>query len=114
MRIEQISESFKINPGAPVPRILSNEHTVFLIFYLDCGEKIVTVKFNKFVQYKFGNPNDEAIAGHKYYKLGLEPYSIQKVIDSDWIEELRMMNSIHPYHEDKLFLTYSHYYLLFP
>ncbi|MGB3781229.1 MAG: hypothetical protein WA960_22880 [Tunicatimonas sp.] len=129
MKIEQISENFEIDAGAPIPTILSNEHTVYLIFYVsnidpdwdgstvrtrsneDNG--IVTIRFNRFAQFKFGSPNDEAIEGHPFYRYGLKPYSVQIVKDSEWVEELRKMNSVHPYHDDSKFEKYNHYIFFF-
>ena len=129
MRIERIKEKFDIDAGAPMPTILSNEHNLYLIFYVnnvdpnwdgttihmrsDSDKGIVTVKFDRFAQFKFGNPNDEAIEGHPLYKLGIEPYSIQIVIESEWIKELRIMNSVHPYHKDESFSNYKHFIFFF-
>ena len=129
MRIEQITEKFQIDVGAPTPTILSNEHNLYLIFYVSIvdanwdgtsvhmrtekDEGIVTVKFDRFAQFKFGSPNDEAISGHPLYKLGLEAYSIQKVIGSDWVNELKKMNSVHPYHKDESFEEYEHFIFFF-
>mgnify|MGYP003677813958 CR=1 FL=1 len=129
MRIEQITEKFQIDVGAPTPTILSNEHNLYLIFYVsnvdpnwdgtsvnmrtEEDEGIVTAKFDRFAQFKFGSPNDEAISGHPLYELGLEAYSIQKVIDSEWINDLKKMNSVHPYHKDELFEKYEHFIFFF-
>lgn len=129
MKIKQIKEKFEIDVGAPMPTMLSNEHEIYLIFYVGepdyewDGRKvnvrnendngIITVKFDRFAQFKFGNPNDEAIEGHPLYDLGLEPYSIQKVIDSEWIKKLIKMNSIHPYHKDEQFEKYEHFIFFF-
>jgi hypothetical protein len=129
MKIEQISEKFDIDVGAPKPTILSNEQILYLIFYTrlidtswngtrdnlktDKDDGIVTLKFNRFAQFKFGNPNDESLGGHPYFKLGLKAYSIQKVLDSDWIRELRKMNAVHPYHEDRHFAKYEHFIFTF-
>ncbi len=129
MKIEQIKEKFEIDIGAPMPTILSNEYNLYLIFYVrnripdwdgktvhlrtEKDEGIVTVKFDRFIQYKFGYPNDEAIEAHPLYKLGLEPYSIQKVVDSEWISELKKMNSVHPSHNDKRFDKYEHFIFFF-
>lgn len=129
MRIEQIKESFRIDAGAPLPRILSNELWLYVIFYIrkvdpnwdgsyvkvrdKSDEGIITLKFNLFAQFKFGNPNDETIEGHPYGELGLEPYSFQKLIDSDWIEQLKNMNAVHPQHKDEYFEKYNHYILFF-
>ncbi len=129
MKIEQIKEKFEIDIGAPTPTILTNEHSLYLIFYVsnvdpswngetihlrtNRDEGIVTLKFDKYAQFKFGNPNDETINGHPLYKLGLKPYSIQKVFDSNWIKEIKKMNSVHPYHKDELFSKYEHYIFFF-
>lgn len=129
MKIEQIEEKFRIDVGAPMPTILSNEHNLYLIFYIsnvnpnwdgttvhirnEEDDGIVTVKFDRFAQFKFGNPNDEAMKGHPLYDLGLRPYSIQKVVDSEWIKELTKMNSVHPYHKDEQFEKYEHFIFFF-
>jgi len=129
MKIEHIKEKFDIDVGAPNPIVLSNEHTVYLIFYSQTidpdwdgtsvhmrtnqDDGIVTVKFDRFAQFKFGNPNDEAISGHPLYTLGLEPYTIHKVIESEWIKELIKMNAVHPYHKDEDFEKYQHFIFFF-
>ena len=129
MQIEQIKEGFTIDAGAPMPTILSNEHNIYLIFYVsnadpnwnettinkrtENDEGIVTIKFNRFAQFKFGNPNDEAISGHPLYEFGLQPYSIQKVVESEWIKELTIMNSVHPYHKEEQFTKYEHFIFFF-
>ena len=129
MKIEQIKEVFDIDIGAPMPTILSNEHHIYLIFYVsnidpnwdgstvhirtENNEGIATVKFERFAQFKFGSPNDESINGHPLYKFGLQPYSIQKVTESEWIEELIMINSVHPYHKDEQFSKYKHFIFFF-
>jgi hypothetical protein len=129
MKIEQINEKFDIDVGAPMPTILSNEHHIYLIFYVsnidpnwdgstvhmrsENDEGIVTIKFDRFAQFKFGNPNDEAINGHPLYELGLQPFSIQKVAESEWIKELTKMNSVHPYHNDEQFSKYEHFIFFF-
>lgn len=125
MRIEIITDKFEIDVGAPRPTILSNEHKLFLIFYgqsvtnLDKSIKkekinnIVTIRFDDFVQFKFGNTNDEAISGHPLYELGLQPYAVQKIIDSEWVQKLVKMNSVHPHHKDEHFQNYEHYIFFF-
>lgn len=129
MKIEQITEKFQIDVGAPTPTILSSELCVYLIFYVnqidanwdgttihmrtENDEGIVTVKFERYHQFKFGSPNDEAMSGHPLYELGLKPYSIQKVIDSEWIKELMKMNSVHPYHRDESFSNCEHFIFFF-
>ena len=129
MRIEQIKEKFEIDNGAPTPTIVSNEHNLYLVFYVgnfnsnwdgtnvhmrtNRDDGIVTIKFDRFAQFKFGNPNDESIEGHPLYNLGLKPYTIHKVVDSIWIKELTKMNSVHPYHKDEQFEKYEHFIFFF-
>ena len=129
MKIEQIKEGFDIDIGAPMPTILSNEHQIYLIFYVsnvdpnwdrktihirnENDEGVISIKFDRFAQFKFGNPNDEAINGHPLFEHGLRPYSIQKVIESDWIRELIKMNSVHPYHSDEQFSKFEHFIFFF-
>ncbi len=129
MRIEELKTDFQIDVGAPTPVILCDEHTLFLTFYgrrIDPDwdgssihvrtiedEGIITVRFLNYWQFKFGYPNDEAIDGHPYYKLGLRPYSTQELFDSDWIEDLRKMNSVHPYHKDQRFQNLRHLIFFF-
>ncbi|APY06830.1 hypothetical protein BWZ20_00310 [Winogradskyella sp. J14-2] len=129
MKIEEIKEKFDIDVGAPTPTILSNELNLYLIFYVsnvdpnwdgksihmrtDQDDGIITIKFDLFEQFKFGSPNDEAMSGHPLYELGLKPYSIQKVIDSEWIKQLKKINSVHPYHKDELFEKYKHFIFFF-
>lgn len=129
MKIEEINVGFQIDVGAPSPTVLSNEHDVYLIFYVNVldpkwdgsyvnvrsqdDEGIATAKLSYFAQFKFGDPNDEAINGHPYYKFGLRPYAFQEVFESDWIEELRIRNSVHPYHKDEHFKDYRHLIFFF-
>ncbi|UJH91712.1 hypothetical protein LZ575_03230 [Antarcticibacterium sp. 1MA-6-2] len=129
MHIKQIKEGYTIDAGAPMPTILSNEHQIYLIFYVsmvnpdwngprinertESDERFVTIKFDRYAQFKFGNPNDEAISGHPLYKFGLQPYSVQKVVESEWIKELTKMNSIHPYHNNEQFTKYQHFIFFF-
>ena len=53
------------------------------------------------------------MAGHKYYKLGLLPYRIYEVENSDWLAELEKGNSIHPYHNKVRFMDGKHYIFCF-
>lgn len=129
MEIKEFKIGLQIDVGAPTPTVLSSENEVYLVFYVnkpdpnwdgtyanvrsDSDDGVATVRLSSYAQFKFGNPNDEAINGHPYYKHGLQPYTIQEVFDSDWIEELRLMNSIHPYHSDEQFKDFRHLIFFF-
>lgn len=129
MRVKEINTGIEIDIGAPTPTVLSNELNVYLIFYINktdpnwdgktinvresTDEGITTIRFSKYAQFKFGNPNDETISGHELSKYGLQPYTIQEVEESKWITELQNINSVHPYHNDSLFEKYKHFIFFF-
>lgn len=128
--LKEFNLNIQMDSGAPCPIVLSDERTVLLIFYLnhfdpkwdgtytdvrdnneDMG--VACVQFKYYKQVKYGWPNDEAIAGHKYYKIGLLPYRIYEVENSDWLVELERGNSVHPYHNKKIFMDNKHYIFYF-
>ena len=74
---------------------------------------IALVCFDLCRDFKFGGVNDEALSGHPLYKKGLEPYQMHEVKNSSWIKEMNKMNSVHPYHSDKLFENNKHYIFTF-
>ncbi|MFT4772551.1 MAG: hypothetical protein ACI9A7_000030 [Cyclobacteriaceae bacterium] len=98
VKIKELNIGLQIAAGAPTPTILCSEHEVYLIFYVnksdsnwdgtyanvrsDNDERIATVELTQFAQFKFGNPIDETINGHCYYKHGLRPKSYLNLIGS--------------------------------
>lgn len=101
--------------GAPTPFVISNEHDVKVVYILanrnndeDDMDEFAVITFDSFNQFKFGQPNDEVIDGHPFAKYGLSAYSFYEVENSPWIEELRIMNSVHHRHSDKLFEGLKH------
>ena len=129
VKVVEIINDIQCDIGAPSPKIIADEHTVVLFFYLQQqnpdwnGETIhlrndndlgvVKFIFTGFEQFKFGSPNDEAANGHPYYEYGLKPYSINLIENSDWIEFLEKQNSVHPYHKKDKFKELSHYIFFF-
>lgn len=111
MKLVEIKIPFSLDTGAPLPEVKSSEFDVEISVYILYTEKTAKIIFKKFLQYKFGYPNEEAISGHEYYKLGLSPYSFYELLDSNWINELKSRNRVHPYHSDNLFKNYKHYLL---
>lgn len=112
--------------GAPCPMALLTDSELYLIFYskirntngiqeqnIASDNHINVMKFNNYVQSKFGIPSNETLSGHPYYKLGLRSYSFYQVEDSDWIANLKKMQSIHPYYNEKKWESYNHYVLTF-
>ena len=122
-------EDISIDPGAPMPKVLSSDTELYLIFYPatedenisdipiarnSIGDKgVCIVRFRQALSHKFGSPSDETLMGHPLYKEGLAPYTAQYLDKSPWIEELVKTDSIHPYHTPSKFKEYKHYILSF-
>jgi len=78
--------------GAPLPRIVADEHTCIVGFYLEArdpnwdgtyarvvdpeatADPVAVVTFPLYCATMFGPPNDEAFSGHPLSSRGLEPY----------------------------------------
>jgi hypothetical protein len=115
IKLKKLDLGFESDVGAPMPIILADGRKLILTFYIS-GEpdKLrALITFEYYVALKFGMPNDEAIEGHPYYKLGLEPYSIYEVENSDWIDQLEKMNRVHPYHKKEAYDKLKHYLFFF-
>lgn len=128
MKLNEISGLLSIDVGAPTPTIISNDSNLYLMFYSNeestNGETlkernsvydrgIYVLKFNLFLKYKFGMPNNEIIIGHPYSKLGLQPYSFYQLEGSDWIKELMKIDSVHPDYNKEKWASYKHYIFTF-
>lgn len=74
---------------------------------------IAILKFKHPYIHKFGIPNDDVIIGHPYYDLGLKPYSIFSVNDSDWIKDIKRIQAKHPYFNEQSFSDLEHYIITF-
>ncbi|MFT3988375.1 hypothetical protein [Aestuariivirga sp.] len=113
--------------GAPQPRIVSNEHKLFLIYYTaepiappallrrrsKNSRVIAVVAFDHFLSFKFGSPNDEALAGHPLYSKGLSFYGIFHVKNSTWIDEVKRINSVHPSFDARYYEQFQHFIFAF-
>lgn len=126
MKITQLDDVV-IDTNAPVPKVLSSDSELFVIFYSpqelidneirqrnsvdDRGVSVL--RFSRVLSYKFGFPNDEVFSGHPYYKYGLKLYKAQCIEGSSWVNNLIDINSIHPYHNSEKFNSYRHYLLSF-
>ena len=61
---------------------------------------------------KMGGPNDETLNGHPLYEFGLKHYSIHRIENSPWLQELERQNSVHPRHTSAWFLNGKVHYLI--
>ena len=57
-------------------------------------QNVAMLKFNA-ISFRFGYPNEEALAGHPLHKYGLNWYGFHIVENSPWIEELATQNKVH-------------------
>ena len=131
MKLEKIDTVLYIQPGAPVPVVLSDEYNLSLFYYYDKffaenitvdmpvernsneDKGIAHIKFDIYLIYKFGYPNVEVLQSHPYYHLGLEPYNIFEVVESDWVKEIEIRNRVHPFHNRLRYLMYKHFIITF-
>ncbi len=133
-RAEKISFNPEWDGGAPSPHLLQSDHKTFLTYYVNDVDpnwngkylklqnptsnqpnKIAVVEWVSCHGAVLGGLNDEAISGHRLWKKGLEDcfYGAAIVQNSNWIEEMRKGNSVHPYHKDEMFSDLKHFILLF-
>lgn len=127
MELVEIKGLFQMDAGAPSPLVLSNDNELFVSFYANkvhsvsepqerntvYDEGVITLRFNSYIKYTFGFPNDETLSGHPYNKFGLESYAFYEVMDSDFIRQLMIIDSAHPYHTTSKWKEYKHYVLTF-
>lgn len=84
--------------GATAPRVLADD-TVLSLQYRLADRRVAVIRFPLCWYVAFGQPNDEALAGHPLYNRGLQHYSVHEVLDSLLIAELERRNSVHPKHD---------------
>ena len=117
--------------GAPSPCILSDERTLVLAYSFQepepefdpkriplvgpnpVREPVALIRFQSYIAYMFGPPNDEAFSGHPLASRGLGPYSAVEVFDSSWVRQLERMNSVHRRHNPERFKVYRHFIFAF-
>ena len=123
MEIKSILKNIICSAAAPTPKVLANEHYVYLIFFIEDSsvhdaenspfnrvpiDQITSIRFNKYAKYKFGSPNDEILDGYSYNDIGIEPFCFQEILDSNWIEDLRELSALEPFHNDATWDEYQH------
>ena len=129
---ERIDLGARLDPGAPLPPVLSDSLNTLVIFYLDKPDpawdgttativdpaapapaSLGMVHFTGVYLTKFGGLNDEAIAGHPLHGHGLEQYEAHVVHNSEWIAEAEQANSVHPNHRPGWSERYQHFVICF-
>ena len=119
-RLIELTDIPQWDTGAPSPVVYANERALLVVYYLsspagdepqeDSSGVVVFERVNSFL---FGGPGDEALQGHRLYKLGLGFYSSYEVLNSAWIAELCARNRVHPSHKDSMFTGLRHFVFTF-
>lgn len=130
-RVAELTNVPQSSIGAPIPVVLSDEHTTTLAYYVQetpgdwdgttvrvvgpagASDAIAIVRFEHCYVSMFGPPNDEAFAGHPLAGRGLQPYAVFEVLESSWVRKLEQMNSVHAYHRPSDFSALRHYIFAF-
>ncbi|EDP71694.1 hypothetical protein FBALC1_04382 [Flavobacteriales bacterium ALC-1] len=113
MKLKELEFPLNIDSGATMPEIIADEHNLNVSFYLHGSDNRGKLSFNSVLQFSFGYPNEEAIEGHRYYRLGLLPFMFVEVMESEILSNIIISNKVHPYHKDDRFSEYKHYVLPF-
>jgi len=128
-RVLEIKDIPQSSVGAPIPAVISGEHSAAIVFYTqsidpewdgstvrvvdaDSHEPSVMVRFDSCYVHTFGPPNDEVFSSHPLYERGLHPYANFEVKNSSWIRSFEKMNSVHPYHNKDNFLEGKRHFIL--
>jgi hypothetical protein len=85
-------------PDTVTPAIVWAGPSRLMVGYGTAEGKAAVITFDDWANVKAGGPNDEALGGHPLYEYGLKHYSIHRVENSPWLEELERQNSVHPQH----------------
>ena len=118
--------------GAPMPHLLQNDHKTFILFLLrdvdpnwdgtyvtvkdpaeDSAQSLGIVEFKRCMATRMGTPNDEVFDGHPLADKGLEAYTAQRVVNSEWIASLQAINSAHHCYNPEFWQQLHHYVLWF-
>jgi hypothetical protein len=127
MKLVEITQVPQMDTGAPSPTVIADDNNLFVTYYKDYNGRfddsiadnpmldnnLLVFKFQRYQKFVFGPPNDETIAGHRYFKLGLVPYAVFELEGSDVIEELKTINAVHPYFNSKKYDSLKHYIITF-
>jgi hypothetical protein len=100
----------------PEPLVVA-EHDLMVVYRAspegDKKDQWVVARFEGYLQFTHGYPNDEALGAHPLAKYGLKFYDVFEVSHSPLIDELKKRNSVHPRHSDALFAKDRHWVFTF-
>jgi hypothetical protein len=127
-QLTKIEGLFQIDQGAPNPLVIAKNGILYVLFYADSSMEyeneplqrnevydvgVVTLKFLGLHKFTFGLPGNETLHGHPYSVHAIESFGFYEVKNSDFIESLKEIESVHPYFESEKWKRLKHYVLTF-
>ncbi|MCP3929775.1 MAG: hypothetical protein GY705_11815 [Bacteroidetes bacterium] len=117
--------------GAPMPQVFSDGGNIYLIYLIhepdpnwdgtyvrmidntsETSYPLALVEFDGYT-FKFGVANDEVNHGLPLWNKGLKFYSAHEIENSNWIQELKKIHSVHPQFSEDRWKDLKHYVFLF-
>jgi hypothetical protein len=95
--------------GAPLPTLLQTDNETCVFFYGVDANIVGVVRFQGCLATSFGSPGDETFEGHPLHGSGFEGYRAMRVVNSPWIDQLRLIDSVHPRHIPTSFDGLTHF-----
>ena len=92
-KVTEWSGAPQMDTGAPLPAIHVAGNELYVAYVTQTAGEYAVVLFQGVQQHTYGYPNDEALAGHPLYKLGLQFYAFNEVTDSPQVKELTARNA---------------------
>ncbi len=113
VRVVELSDLPRPSSAVPEPIVLADESRKILSYEEYDTSQWVIVQFLGCSSLALGRPNDEAIDGHPFYRLGLEPYGSYEIKNSPWIQALERANRVHSQHNPDAYIDTKHYIIVF-
>jgi hypothetical protein len=124
------SEPPQMETGNPAPVVFCDAEDLLVAYWLHNPDfpgwnsgatfdhpgfqnKVAVLKFDGVTVFRFGYPNEEAIAGHPLHKYGLKWYGFHLVENSPLIEELAVQNKVHPRNNPASWTSLRHWIITF-
>lgn len=112
--VKEIDLGLTWEPNAPIPCLLQSEHKAFLLFYMEEPDDIGVLEWLECWGALLGPPGEETRHGHPLHKHGLaDTLWAGEVLNSEWIDRLRRIDSIHHRHDPTRIDRLKHYILKF-
>lgn len=98
------SIDFPVTPdmGAPLPLLFRSDYRCFLTFYCADSHDVAQVEwlsaiveFDGCFSAKLGSPNEDGFAAHPLCGRGGDPGSVQRVLNSPWLREVKDIDGGH-------------------